>query len=519
VPVYLKPSHRRTIPVNSELKPASPVSAPEILRNRQLVATPLRIMAEQAFSRAAGAPLIPGNAVRVLKDADENYPAWLDAIRSAQRSILFEHYIVADDEVGREFVAALAERARAGVRVRVIYDWLGNFGVAGASLWTPLLRAGGEVRCFNPPRPDSPFGWLTRDHRKMIAVDGVVGYVSGLCVSRKWVGDRLRGIEAWRDTGIEVRGPAVADIEQAFAQGWAATGTPLAPEDFTPPESMALAGDVTLRVLATLPSIAGLYRLDQLIAAMATRTLWLTDAYFIGVAPYVHALRAAAIDGVDVRLLVPGTSDLPILSRISRAGYRSVLEAGIRVFEWNGPMLHAKTAVADGRWARVGSSNLNLASWIGNYELDIAIEDMRVAGEMEAMYESDLAHATEIVLDPRSRLRTARGGRRLRRARRGSGSAARAAAGALRLSHTVGAAITNHRVLGRSEAGTMAGVGAALLALTAIGILWPLVVAAPIIVLAGWVGIALVVRALELRRKGAEHDEASSVVEPPDQRH
>ena len=121
---------------------------------------------------------------------------------------------------------------------------------------------------------------------------------------------------------------------------------------------IAPAGDMTVRVLAAEPNLAALYRLDQLIAAMARSTLWLTDAYFVGVTPYVQALRAAALDGVDVRLLVPGASDLPFLSPLSRAGYRPLLEAGVRVFEWNGSMLHAKTAVADGKWARVGSTNL-----------------------------------------------------------------------------------------------------------------------------------------------------------------
>ena len=144
------------------------------------------------------------------------------------------------------------------------------------------------------------------------------------------------------------------------------------------------AGEVDLRVVATVPNTAGLYRLDQLIAAMARRSLWITDAYFVGVAPYVQALSAAARDGVDVRLLVPGTSDIPAVAAVSRAGYRPLLEAGVRVFEWNGSMLHAKTAVADGRWARVGSSNLNLSSWIGNCELDIAIEDQAFARGMEA---------------------------------------------------------------------------------------------------------------------------------------
>jgi cardiolipin synthase len=446
---------------------------------------------------------VSGNSVRVLKDADENFPAWLAAIRSAHNKIFFEHYIVADDEVGHEFVAALAERARAGVRVKASFDWFGCFG-SSRRLWKPLIEAGGAVRRFNSPRLDSPFGWLTRDHRKLITVDGEVGFVSGLCVSRKWVGDPARGIEPWRDTGIEVRGPAVADMEEAFAQVWAASGSPLEPAELTSASHIEPVGDVSLRVLATVPNLAGLYRLDQLIAAMATRTLWLTDAYFLGVAPYVQALRAAARDGVDVRLLVPGTSDVPWVSHVSRAGYRSLLEAGIRVFEWNGPMLHAKTAVADDRWARVGSTNLNLASWIGNYELDVAIEDTSVAQKMADMYESDLEHATEIVLDTRSRVRAARRRRRRHKARLGTGSAVRAAAGALRLSHTVGAAITNRRLLGPAEAGIMAGVGAILLGLTAVGIAWPLVLAAPIVLLAAWIGIALIVRALELytRRPG-----------------
>ena len=466
------------------------------------VSTPLRILAEQAFSRAAGAPLVGGNSVRVLRDAAENFPAWLDAIARAQRTILFEHYIVSDDDVGRRFVSALAERARAGVRVRVLYDWFGSLGEAGGRLWRELTNAGGIVRCFNAPRIDSPFGWLARDHRKLIVVDGEVGFVSGLCVSARWTGDPARGHPPWRDTGIEVRGPAVADFEEAFAQVWAAAGAPLALEELTGAAEHTPAGDVTLRVLATAPNLAGMYRLDQLIAAMATRTLWLADAYFVAVAPYVQALRAAALDGVDVRLLVPGTSDVPWISHISRSGYRALLEAGIRVFEWNGSMMHAKTAVADGRWARVGSTNLNLASWIGNYELDVAIEDPRIAEQMEAMYLEDLARSTEIVLGQR-RVRSM-AARRSPRVRRAPARAARAAAGALRLGHTVGAAIANRRGLGRAEAGVMAAVGAALLVLTLIGIAWPLVVAIPILAIAGWMGVSLVYRAVKLYRQPKE---------------
>ena len=182
---------------------------------------------EQAFARASGAPLITGNDVRLLKDAGQNYPAWLEAIGAAEHTIHFESYIIHDDAIGRQFARALAARARAGVRVRVIYDWLGGVGKTGRRFWRDLRAAGVEVRAFNPPGRSSPFAWLARDHRKMLAVDGRVAFVTGLCVGRYWVGDPALGIEPWRDTGVAVRGPAVAALEDAFAQMWALAGPPL----------------------------------------------------------------------------------------------------------------------------------------------------------------------------------------------------------------------------------------------------------------------------------------------------
>lgn len=368
-------------------------------------------------------------------------------------------------------------------------------------LLQPLAEAGGQVRCFNTPRLDSPFGWLTRDHRKMIAVDGELGYVTGLCVSAKWLGDPRRGIAPWRDTGVEIRGPAVADIERAFGQTWAAaSGTDVDPQEPEPRNDAAAAGNVLVRVLASQPSTAGLYRLDQMIAAMARDTLWLTDAYFVGVSPYVQALRAAAHDGVDVRLLVPGSSDVPLLGQLSRAGYRPLLEAGIRVFEWNGAMLHAKTAVADGRWARVGSSNLNIASWISNYELDVAIEDAGCARRMQDIYEEDLANATEIVLAGGRRVRPSK---RVRHRGAGSGGrAARAAAGALRLGNTVGAAFSNRRTLGAAESGLMSSIALGFLALALIALLAPLAITVPLALLALWIAVTLLVRAWRARHGG-----------------
>src|SRR4029453_16935204 len=162
---------------------------------------PQRPPAGPAVSRAAGAPLVAGNRVRLLKDAAENYPAWLEAIAGAKRFVHFECYIIHDDETGRHFADALAAKAGEGVPVRLIYDWLGGLGTASRRFWRRLREAGVDVRTYNPPRLDSPFGWVSRDHRKMLGVDGAVSFVTGLCVGRMWTGDPERGIPPWRDTG------------------------------------------------------------------------------------------------------------------------------------------------------------------------------------------------------------------------------------------------------------------------------------------------------------------------------
>jgi cardiolipin synthase len=469
---------------------------------------------DQAFTRAAGASLVPGNSVRLLRDGAGNYPQWLRAIGGAQQRICFENFIFYADEVGAQFSAALIERARAGVQVRINYDWLGCLGKSSKQFWRPLIAAGVLVRCFNPPRTAHPILWLQRDHRKLLAVDGEIGFITGLCVGQAWLGDPARGIAPWRDTGVEIRGPALADIESAFAEAWEAS-TPVAgaigdvasatQAPFIPmPRHHTAAGDVSLRVVATAPGTLAVLRLDQLIAAAAHHTLWLTDAYFAGIPPYIQALRAAAMDGVDVRLLVPGASDISILRPLSQAGYRPLLEGGVRVFEWKGSMLHAKTAVADGRWARVGSSNLNIASWVGNYELDALVEDQGFAAQMQQMFESDLANSTEIVLrrDRRRRHEDAANVPRDREARGShSGRAGRTAAGALRLGRTVGAALTEQRVLATTEAKIVAVVAVIALALAVCTVIWPWVAAVPVALFLSWASLVLFTRAVSLRRE------------------
>jgi cardiolipin synthase A/B len=354
---------------------------------------------------------------------------------------------------------------------------------------------------FNRPRLGEPLGWISRDHRKLLIVDGICGSVSGVCISSKWLGDPARNVPPWRDTGLLVRGPAVAELEAAFMQSWNATGAPL--ETFAPvPER--LVGTVALRVIATQPAGGSVYRLDQLIASMARKSLWLSDAYFVGIAPYVQALVAAARDGVDVRMLVPGSSDIPAVAGMSRIGYRPLLRAGIRVFEWNGSMLHAKTAVADRQWARVGSSNLNVSSWLGNCEVDVAVEDGGFAEALAVQYELDLQNATEIVLAPRRRRGREHildGGARPPRVPHAGGSSSRAAAGALRLANSVGAALTNRRVLGDVAGGPLLAGTLVCAAIAVVAVFWPQWIAWPLGAFAGWMALNLAIRSWRQRQR------------------
>ena len=476
----------------SRRSPARPAALPRDF-------SPLRTLADQAFSRAAGAPLTGGNRVRVLSDGGENYPAWARAIIDARETIHVEMYIVHRDEVGKRFVELLAARARDGVKVRLIYDWFGcGFGPL-LGLFRSLIHAGGDVRAFNSPAFTSILGWARRDHRKLITVDGRLAFVSGLCIGRMWEGSKDRGLAPWRDTGIEIAGPAVAHAEQAFADMWRLTGGQPDPIRVPAADAIAPAGSVSLRLIPTEPFTARILQLDLLVAAMARRSLWITDAYFLGHGPYMEALRRASQEGVDVRLLLPQGSDVGWTVPVSRTLYRTLLESGVRIFEWNGSMIHAKTAVADELWARIGSTNLNVNSWLGNWELDVAIEDAKIAKQVADQYLRDLEQSTEIVLGRQRRIMkpSGRPRRRIRPARR----VIRTMTG---VGRSIGAVVTGNRPLEDFEVAPLVGVGV-LLALIAVLAWWqPKVLAWPIAVVAAWTGISFIAEAFMLWRNRAK---------------
>jgi cardiolipin synthase len=452
----------------------------------------LDALVSQDFCRVADSQRSDGNRVRLLFDGAETYPAWLDAIAAASRTVHLENYIIQEDEVGQRFADALLAAAGRGARCRVIYDWMGCLPRTSQKFWRRLTEGGIDVRRYNPLRLRNPLGWISRDHRKVLCVDGRIAFTGGLCIGHDWVGDPARGVPAWRDTAIQIEGPAVAQIDAAFADSWASIGGP-APVDAAV-DAVPLTGGVSLSVIAGRAHGGGLYRLEQLIAEVAERSLWLTDGYFVATTAYVRALADAARAGVDVRLLVPGSSNWPVVGALSKVAYRPLLAAGVRVFEWDGPMIHAKTAVADGRLTRIGSSNSNLASWISNRELDVTVIDDDLAAQMQAMYERDLSHSTEVLLD---RGPPAGDGKQRHTS---DAAAGRLLSGAIGLGNTLGASLSQNRSLGTPDSAVLLGGGLLLLFTGLVAVLTPRLIAYPIGAAALWFAAGLLVHAWKLRR-------------------
>ncbi len=457
-----------------------------------------------ALLRASGAPLIAGNRLRVLKDGKENYSEWEAAIRTARETIHLEMYIIHNDQTGGRFRDLLTEKAREGVKVRVLYDWFGGYSFFGRGMWKPLLHAGGDVLVANPPRISSLLGWVRRDHRKLLTIDRSVAFIGGLCIGNAWVGTPATKTEPWRDTGVMIHGPAVAEAERAFAAAWRLAGGDIGDSAAAPPG--VLEGPVAVRIVAASPETAGLYRLDLLIAAAAQQYLWLTDAYFLGTSAYIQSLRSAAMDGVDVRLLVPHGSDIQWIANFSRTSYRSLLEAGVRVFEWNGPMVHAKTAVCDGLWARVGSTNLNISSWLGNWELDVVIENEDVAEQIGEMFLEDLNNATEVVLTDRKKVRPVQ---RLPKSQQGRiirSSGQSVFMRAVTAGSALNAAVTGKRRLNRAESSSLFSIGIVLCAIALAAFFLPTIIAYALSALFGIIGIFLLQGALRLRFSKSEDE-------------
>jgi cardiolipin synthase len=372
---------------------------------RGAVVESVRVL-DEVVERLTDAPLYRGNAVELLLDGPQTHAAMLDAILSAEHHVHLETYIFADDEVGTEFADALAEKARAGVAVRVIYDSIGSRTASG-DFWAELERAGVVVRTFNPADPiedQNPFDIDTRDHRKLLIVDGRVAFTGGINIDRNYVraSDAVGGDNSssgWRDTHIRIQGPAVAAFQQLFVGLWEMLDEPLAEPPYAPPARRQDAGRTLVRVLSGVggdTDVSQIWVAYQAAAKVAKDRIWITQSYFAPDEGLMEALREAAERGVDVRILVAGFSDSQVLLNASRAYYADLLDAGIKVYESQEQILHAKTMAVDGYWSTVGSSNLDYLSFLHNHEANAVILGPEFAAQLEDVFIADLEHAKQI---------------------------------------------------------------------------------------------------------------------------
>lgn len=359
-----------------------------------------------AMNRAVDGRPIAGNAVTHLPDSPVALNTMLDAIARARHRIHLENYIIRGDQTGHRFADALAARTAEGVQARVLYDALGSWSTP-ERYWRMLRQAGVEVRAFHPLATTRPLDLLSRNHRKLLVVDGTIAILGGICLGDEWAGDPTCDRQPWRDTVVTVEGPAAAAIEQSFGRVWRLAGAPL-PPDALQTGAVDAQGDIAVRVVDGIPGRTRIFRVAQLAYDTATERIWIWDAYLAPPPPLTTTLLDAARSGVDVRVLVPSTSDIRLVRDFTRVGYRELLAAGVRVFEWRGPMLHAKAMLTDRRWVRIGSSNLNVSSLYANHELDVLIESERFNDELSMQFQKDMIHSNEIVLRPGRYLRRGR---------------------------------------------------------------------------------------------------------------
>jgi cardiolipin synthase len=341
-----------------------------------------------------------GNRIETFSFGAEGLAAMLDAVRGARRRIHLETYILRADGIGSRFLDALEERARAGVHVRLLYDALGSRGLADSAL-DPLRAAGADVVAFNPLRRIWPdFAPRRRDHRKILVVDGARAFTGGLNIGDEYVRG-LAGDEGWRDTHVQVEGPAVRDLEAVFLESWfRADGPDVDWQDALTAEPPA-AGHVRCAVLADGPSYRFRRMRALLLGALAEseREILLQTPYFAPGRRVLRALRAASRRGAAVDLVLAGPTDHPVLRRAARSIVPQLLERGIAVHEYEPAMMHAKVSIFDGRWAIVGTSNLDRQSFEHSYEVNLVIEDDAVIGALRATFESDRSESTPLSQD------------------------------------------------------------------------------------------------------------------------
>jgi cardiolipin synthase len=358
---------------------------------------------EQAIS---GSPLVTGNKVTLLQNGADTYRAMFGAIEGAARNINLETYTFDSDEIGNQFADALIAKQQQGVQVNIIYDGWGSV-LTRHSFFNRMRTSGIHLVEFDPVNPFAAgFRWspLHRDHRKLMVVDGAIAITGGINISGVYSSaltskskNRAGAVlKSWRDTDVEVEGPVVSEFQELFAANWRQQGgAPLNFSDYFP--ALNNQGDQIVRVQSSAPEEFSRIYVTLISAILnAERNIYITDAYFAPDSQMLEALEGAARRGVDVRLLLPGKTDQPLIGPAARSHFSELLNAGVKIYLWQGKMLHAKTATIDGVWSTVGSSNLDWWSIARNDEINTVVLSVGFGQQMKDMFTSDLGDAREI---------------------------------------------------------------------------------------------------------------------------
>lgn len=355
----------------------------------------------KSLQKIGKSAFFPGNSIQILKDGDFAFAEVFRAIEKAQRRVCLEYYIFRDDETGWSLAELLARRSREGIEVYLIYDHYGCLGTS-RRFWKFLKNHGVQVQPFHPPRLFHISLYLHRDHRKLVLVDEEIAFTGGLNVGDEYRGVLKKKRKGWRDTGIRIQGPIVQSMLQAFGESWKICG---GNGMTSTPSGMAKTAIEKEEVLllplfsSSRESMRSLRHLLQYSILSARRSIYLTMAYFIPTREFLRLLVRAARRGVEVKIILPGQSDLRVVSYVSRTYYKTLCLAGVELYHYQPRVLHAKTMIFDGTWSIVGSANLDARSLNYNYECGVGILNAGVGKEMEEMFQQDLSDSRPVTLE------------------------------------------------------------------------------------------------------------------------
>jgi cardiolipin synthase A/B len=387
--------------------PLSPQQSAVILKNIRSHAGETGILERHiALEEAiAGSPLVIGNKATLLQDGPATYRAMFAAMNAATDHINMETYLIDDDEIGRQFADILIRKQKQGVQVNLIYDSIGTLNLP-RNYFDRLRAAGIALLEFNPVNPlEAKKEWSInhRDHRKLLVVDGRIAFVGGINISGVYSSGSFsrrrerRELGKWRDTHVRIEGPVVTQFQKSFLETWKKqSGPPLAPRRFFP--SLTASGNDVVRVISSSADDRYSLIYVTLISAInsAESRVYLTNAYFVPDPQLLKALQDAAQRGVDVRLILPSHTDFWAVFHAGRSHYSELLRTGVKIYERRGPVLHSKTALIDGVWSCIGSTNLDWRSFLHNDEINAVVLGIGFARQMQAMFDQDLAQSDQI---------------------------------------------------------------------------------------------------------------------------